>query len=134
MVMILLSKFIAQTEISVTHLWGVMIAAHSFSRLCAVGMVSSSVYVRENDDAKAKPLAKTITLREIIPAVIFGAAPLLLIGKYSIAIILPVLLTHYMRRYFHKWIGGYTGDCLGAIQQIAELMFYLGIVIAWKFI
>jgi adenosylcobinamide-GDP ribazoletransferase len=97
-------------------------------------MVATSVYVRENDDAKAKPLAKTITIREIIPAVIFGVAPLWMIGKYSIAIILPILLTIYMRRYFHKWIGGYTGDCLGSIQQVTELMFYLGILVAWKFI
>jgi adenosylcobinamide-GDP ribazoletransferase len=97
-------------------------------------MVATSRYVRENDDAKAKPLAKTISVREIIPAIIFGVAPLLLTGKYSIAVILPILLTLYMRRYFHKWIGGYTGDCLGAIQQVSELMFYLGILVAWKFI
>ena len=132
--LMLLFKYIAQTEVPVTQLCVVMIAAHSFSRLCAVGMVATSRYVRENDDAKAKPLAKIITLREIIPACIFGVAPLILIGKYSVAIILPVLLTLYMRRYFHKWIGGYTGDCLGAIQQVSELMFYLGILMAWKFI
>jgi adenosylcobinamide-GDP ribazoletransferase len=134
MALMLLFKYIVQTEIQVTQLCVVMIAAHSFSRLCAVGMVATSVYVRENDDAKAKPLAKTITIREIIPAFIFGVAPLWMIGKYCLAIIPPILLTIYMRRYFHKWIGGYTGDCLGAIQQVSELMFYLGILMAWKFI
>ncbi len=134
MALMLLFKYIVQTEIQVTQLCVVMIAAHSFSRLCAVGIVATSVYVRENDDAKAKPLAKTITIREIIPAFIFGVAPLWMIGKYSLAIIPPILLTIYMRRYFHKWIGGYTGDCLGAIQQVSELMFYLGILMAWKFI
>ena len=132
--LMLLFKYVVQTEIPVALLCLTMIAAHSFSRLSAVGMVASSIYVRENEDAKAKPLAKTISIREIIPAVIFGAAPLLLIGKYSIGILLPILLTLYMRRYFHKWIGGYTGDCLGAIQQVTELMFYLGILAAWKFI
>ncbi|MFN5333750.1 MAG: adenosylcobinamide-GDP ribazoletransferase [Bacteroidota bacterium] len=134
MALMLLFKYIVQTEIQVTQLCVVMIAAHSFSRLCAVGMVATSVYVRENDDAKAKPLAKTITIREVIPAFIFGVAPLWMIGKYCLAIIPPILLTIYMRRYFHKWIGGYTGDCLGAIQQVSELMFYLGILMAWKFI
>jgi adenosylcobinamide-GDP ribazoletransferase len=132
--LMLLFKYVVQTEIPVAQLFFTLIAAHSFSRLCAVGMVATSRYVRENDDAKAKPLAKTISVREIIPACIFGVAPLILIGKYSVAIILPVLLTIYMRRYFHKWIGGYTGDCLGAIQQVTELMFYLGILVAWKFI
>jgi adenosylcobinamide-GDP ribazoletransferase len=128
--LLLLFKFIALTEIPASQMCIAIIAAHSFSRLCAVGMVASSVYVRENDDAKAKPLAKIITIKEIIPAIIFGTAPLLLLGKFSIAILLLI----YMRSYFHKWIGGYTGDCLGAIQQITELMFYLGILAAWKFI
>jgi adenosylcobinamide-GDP ribazoletransferase len=30
--------------------------------------------------------------------------------------------------YFVRRIGGYTGDCLGAAQQVAELAFYLGLL------
>jgi adenosylcobinamide-GDP ribazoletransferase len=30
-------------------------------------------------------------------------------------------------------LGGYTGDCLGAAQQAAELACYLGILTAWNF-
>jgi adenosylcobinamide-GDP ribazoletransferase len=30
--------------------------------------------------------------------------------------------------YFKKWIGGYTGDCLGATQQLAEVIIYLVVV------
>jgi adenosylcobinamide-GDP ribazoletransferase len=132
--LILLFKFITLIEMPLSVILVVIVAAHSFSRLCAVGVVASSVYVRENDDAKAKPLAKIITMKEIIPAVIFGCLPLLFLGKLSIALFLPIIATYFLRRYFHKWIGGYTGDCLGATQQIAELMFYLGILAAWKFI
>ena len=132
--MMLLFKFIALTEIPLSMMMIVMIAGHSFSRLCAVGVVATSVYVRENDDAKAKPLAKTISIKEIIPAIIFGLLPLVMLGKLSVAILLPVVVTFFLRRYFHKWIGGYTGDCLGTAQQVAELMFYLGILAAWKFI
>ncbi|MBU6157664.1 MAG: adenosylcobinamide-GDP ribazoletransferase [Bacteroidetes bacterium] len=132
--LLLLFKFVALTEIPISQLFIVIIAAHSFSRLCAVGMIASSVYVRENEDAKAKPLAKTITVKEIVPATILGIAPLFLLGKFSIAILLPIAILIYMRSYFHKWIGGYTGDCLGAIQQVTELAFYLGILAAWKFI
>jgi adenosylcobinamide-GDP ribazoletransferase len=31
----------------------------------------------------------------------------------------------YLGRYFTRRIGGYTGDCLGAMQQITEVVFYL---------
>jgi len=37
-------------------------------------------------------------------------------------------------RYFKKWIGGYTGDCLGATQQVVEIVFYTSWMILWRFI
>jgi len=40
----------------------------------------------------------------------------------------------WMSYYFKKHIGGYTGDCLGAIQQVTELIIYLSCIIIWKFI
>jgi cobalamin synthase len=30
-----------------------------------------------------------------------------------------------MRRYLNKRLGGYTGDCLGALEQILELFVVL---------
>jgi adenosylcobinamide-GDP ribazoletransferase len=134
-VLILLLKYTALVSIPVYEMGIVLIAAHSFSRLCAVLIIVTSQYVRENDDAKAKPLAKTITASEIVPAVLFGLAPLLLVFDVKILIILivPLLGTFYLRWYFHKWIGGYTGDCLGATQQVTELLFYLSVIAVWKF-
>ena len=38
------------------------------------------------------------------------------------------------KRYFEKRLHGYTGDCLGAVEQLAEcicILFYLGL---WKYI
>ena len=32
------------------------------------------------------------------------------------------------RLLFERQLGGYTGDCLGAVQQLSEVGFYLGIV------
>ena len=32
--------------------------------------------------------------------------------------------------FFERKLGGYTGDCLGAVQQISEVGFYLG-TLAW---
>jgi len=30
-------------------------------------------------------------------------------------------------RWFHRRLGGFTGDCLGATQQVCELAFYHGL-------
>ena len=37
-------------------------------------------------------------------------------------------------RFFKKWIGGQTGDCAGATQQVTEVVFYLSLIVLWKFI
>jgi adenosylcobinamide-GDP ribazoletransferase len=45
-----------------------------------------------------------------------------------------VYVAFSLAKYFKKWIGGYTGDCLGAIQQVSELCFYLSMIIIWRYI
>ena len=33
--------------------------------------------------------------------------------------------------YFKSRIGGYSGDCLGATQQISESLIYLTLLVSW---
>ena len=135
MVLILLLKYICLVSINSYEIPLVLLAAHSSSRLCAVLLMTASSYVRENEDAKAKPLAKSITAAELIPALVLGLLPLALFGTPAVLMLLvaPLLGTVYLRWYFHKWIGGYTGDCLGATQQVTEVLFYLSFIALWKF-
>ena len=39
-------------------------------------------------------------------------------------LLLELILCLWMYRYTLRLIGGYTGDCLGALQQLEELLFY----------
>ena len=49
--------------------------------------------------------------------------------------IIPLLITEaFMYRFYKKWIGGYNGDCAGAVQQITEIVFYLSLLLLWKYI
>ena len=36
--------------------------------------------------------------------------------------------TLWLARLFKRRIGGYTGDCLGAVQQLSEVAFYAGLL------
>jgi len=50
-------------------------------------------------------------------------------------VILPAgYVTYELAKYFKKWLGGYTGDCVGAIQQVTEIVIYLGWIIVWRYI
>jgi adenosylcobinamide-GDP ribazoletransferase len=106
----------------------IVFAAHAISRLAAVMIISTSQYARE-EDGKAKPLATQTATITLVIAMVTGLLPFVILCYFHylfIAAVVPVMLTtFFLRRYFVKWIGGYTGDCLGATQQINEVVFYL---------
>lgn len=114
------------------------ITAHSLSRLAAISIVFTHQYSREDATSKSKPIAQNYTWREVLGAFFFGLLPLLMLAVFHwqfLLLVFPVFLTRFfLARYFQKWIGGYTGDCLGATQQVCEVVFYLSIIALWKFI
>ena len=114
------------------------ITAHSVSRLAAISIVLTNQYVRENTDSKVNPIAQNYTWKEVIGSFFFGLIPFIYLSSYKYQIIyalIPLLFARFMLSgYFKKWIGGYTGDCLGATQQVCEIVFYLSVIAIWKFI
>ena len=48
--------------------------------------------------------------------------------KWLAALLLAALATLWLARLFKRHIGGYTGDCLGAVQQFSEVAFYCGLL------
>jgi adenosylcobinamide-GDP ribazoletransferase len=91
-------------------------------------------YARNNDSKAAGAVYKP-GLQELTIAIIIALLPLALLPDLCVLAIMPVLgVNWYLGRYFHRYIGGYTGDCLGASQQIAETVFYLSVSALWTFI
>lgn len=114
------------------------VSAHSVSRLAAISIVFTHQYSREDASSKSKPIAKSFTWKEVIGALFFGLLPLVVLSFFQWQLLLaliPVFIARFfLARYFQKWIDGYTGDCLGATQQVCEVFFYLSIIGIWKFI
>ncbi len=126
--LLLLTRFMALVELDTLLIAPALVAGHAFSRLCATLVMRFLDYARE--EGKAKPLATRIGHGELALAAVFGLVPLLLLPPLSAATGLLVALaaTVYLATRFRKWLGGYTGDCLGATQQLAEVAFYLGLL------
>ena len=116
-----------------TLIWTLFIA-HSLSRFVALSFIFTLNYVREDALSKAKPIAKKLPIRDLSIAFCLAIIPLLLYliktGNFFLLLIIPplVLVHLYLSYFFKKWIGGYTGDCLGATQQVAEVVIYLSII------
>lgn len=131
-------KFLALYKLSTlsTVLPFILIAGHSLSRFAATLLLYTHPYVRDNDSSKIKPTTKQMSTKALIISGFFGLAPLLLLENTLVYLsLLPVLLCYlYLGRLYTKWIGGQTGDCAGALQQVAEVVFYLSLVALWKYI
>jgi adenosylcobinamide-GDP ribazoletransferase len=112
----------------------VLLAGHSISRLPPLLLMYQYNYARAYD-SKAAGAVFQPNLRELAFATVIAMLPLLLLPALCVSAIIPVLAVNsYLGRYFHRHIGGYTGDCLGASQQIAESVFYLSVSALWTFI
>lgn len=53
-----------------------------------------------------------------------------LLGALPFAVLASGLAWGLSARWFWQRLGGFTGDCLGATQQVCELAFYLGLALA----
>lgn len=134
----LLSESILLFTNNILLIFLLFISAHSVSRLAAISIIFTNEYAREDASSKSKPIAKQYTWKEVFGSFFFGLIPLIVLSYFDyklILVVIPVFITRYfLARYFQKWIGGYTGDCLGATQQVCEVVFYLSILFLWKFI
>ena len=106
-----------------------IVAGHSVSRFFAGSFIYSDLYVQEDLQSKVKPLARRMSGRDLLISSIWGLVPLLLFFRLNVVLlIIPLALAKWLLgRYFRKHLGGYTGDCLGAAQQVFEIIFYLGV-------
>lgn len=108
--------------------------AHPLSRLFSAVLIWRMEYAR--DEGKAKPLAQSMSTPEITIAAMTTLLPLAAIAlggwipwpAILTGIAAGALATAWLARYFQRLIGGFTGDCLGAVQQLSEVGIYLGIL------
>ncbi|OWQ83397.1 adenosylcobinamide-GDP ribazoletransferase [Roseateles aquatilis] len=103
--------------------------AHVTSRAAPVWLLQALPYAGDVEHAKAKPMAMRIdgpglavalglvVLASIVAAWLMPENVPLLLG----AVVASAALTFYMQSMLDRRLQGYTGDTLGATQQIVEL-------------
>ncbi|MGO2161149.1 MAG: adenosylcobinamide-GDP ribazoletransferase [Vibrio toranzoniae] len=128
LVMALFGKWVLLNElVSMTGLFMVIVTSYTFSRAIAASLIYDMPYVSDLDTSKSKPLANKQTKGELVFLILVGLLPSLWFGL-AFTFVLAVIACLF-RVSFKKWlmerIGGFTGDCLGAAQQLMELMIYV---------
>ncbi|WP_286869287.1 adenosylcobinamide-GDP ribazoletransferase, partial [Herbaspirillum sp. UBA812] len=106
--------------------------AHPLSRWLATCLIWRMEYVRE--EGKVKPLAQQMGQGEFLLATLFAVLPVIGVialgmmswQRIAAGALLAAVATLWLAARFRRRLGGYTGDCLGAVQQLSETAFYLG--------
>jgi len=125
-------------------------AAHVVSRTWPLLLIRLMPHVGDAAGSKSKPLADQISGGSLLAAGIwcFGALVLVVSSQAAIvsganvglvlALVQPLMLGilasalawAYMGRLLWRRLQGFTGDGLGATQQVCEIAFYLGVALA----
>lgn len=132
--LLLLLKISVLAEMPVALTPWLLWAGHSASRCAPLLLMRQYNYARADGSKGAaavfKPGAKALAFAGVCALLPLGLLP---VGCW-LAVLPMWLVNRLLGRYFYKHIGGYTGDCLGASQQVAEVVFYLAAGALWTFI
>lgn len=111
----------------------IFFAGQSVSRLPPLLIMQQYDYARtENSKSHVaiyKPEWQDLFSAGVIAVLPFWLLPAILVLS------LPVIyfINSQLARFFYRHLSGYTGDCLGASQQVSEMIFYLCCAALWTF-
>lgn len=111
-------------------------AAHPAARAAAAALMAGLPYVRLEDDAKAKPVARPMGTGQLLATLFVGAAPVVALvllrpeAARPLALAMGLLVPLHLacRWWFRRRLGGYTGDALGCAEQLSEIAFGLAML------
>ena len=95
-------------------------------------VMASSDYMR--DQGAGSAVAGGVDQRTMVTALVttmLALLPVLFVLPFTALVVglAGLAAGHFaMRHCFEARLGGYTGDCLGAVQQCSEIGFYLGVL------
>lgn len=113
-----------------------LLAGHVVSRFWPLVIVRTLPYVADAAGTKSKPLADSIDGTALGIAAGWCVVPLALAwlaagaGMVLGALFASALALAAMHRLLWRRLQGFTGDALGATQQVCEAAFYLGAAVA----
>ncbi|MBA6230688.1 MULTISPECIES: adenosylcobinamide-GDP ribazoletransferase [unclassified Colwellia] len=105
-----------------------LVLAHTLSRTVSTSLIFSMSYVSEDAQSKVKPLAQHLSIKGLTILLITGAVVLFTFLPLLHAFVMIVclwIIRILLILWFNRQLGGFTGDCLGAAQQILEVAVYI---------
>jgi adenosylcobinamide-GDP ribazoletransferase len=127
----LLSRFALLSDLSAKRFISYFIAAHVLSRWSALPLASFLPAARP-EDGQGRRIAQKVSASSFLLGTILCAGIVIFLlkwrGVYVVAAAIAVVAA--TGAYYHRRIGGITGDCLGATNQLAEVaVYFVGVIL-----
>ena len=121
---------------SAWHVCAGLLAGHVVSRGLPLLLILLLPHVGDPAVSRSKPLADQISLASVGIAFLWcfvamaAVLPALDAIDLIVACSFSVVALLWMGLLFKRRLQGFTGDCLGATQQVCEIAFYLGLAVS----
>jgi adenosylcobinamide-GDP ribazoletransferase len=137
-------------DVSAPLMVAALFAGHVVSRTWPLLTIRWMPHVGDAAGSKSKPLADQISGGALFTGCLWCLMALALVAYVQAAtefiaidlamdglllallnaVVVSAVAWALMARWFWRRLGGFTGDCLGATQQVCELAFYLGLALS----
>lgn len=108
--------------------------ADPFAKYVGSHILRELPYARKESESKAKVVYDRFTWKEMLMSALGGLLPLVFLPlSYWWMLIGPVIVFFLLIHLFRSRLGGYTGDCCGALFLLAELSAWMGAAIVTHF-
>jgi len=117
-----------------TIFFGVLLTAGMLSRLSLLAVIQCSLYAREDETSKAANSSHALPTKYLLVAILMSLGSMYWMPILWSVLILCLLTVSTLlgRTYFNKQIQGYTGDCLGFLQQLNEILIFFILLLLFK--
>ena len=107
-----------------------ILAATPYARMVAAQLIMVMPYARREEEAKARVVYRKIEWQAGVSLAIQGLLPMaaflwLTRLSWEMVIFIPCVVMYFLYLLIWNRLRGYTGDCMGAVCLLIELMVYL---------
>jgi adenosylcobinamide-GDP ribazoletransferase len=125
LVISVLARFLLLSTISVNRFTAWVVSAHVLCRWTTLPLSYFLPAARESEGQGARIAQKTSATSFLISTVLsFGIVLYLMRAEFWIPVLVAMIIAALSGLYYFRQIGGITGDCFGATNQLTEIAVY----------